>query len=143
MDASQNDSNGKAATIPQMKRWLRFSLRTMLLLITALCIWLGFQINAARRQKEAVAAILSVGGAVYYDYQYAPLAVGGPSYTLDQNRTPPGPQWLRQCIGDDYFRTVVNVIFDRPNNIAKGDLDQLAKLPRLRILVIRNCNVRD
>jgi len=48
-------------------RWFRFSLRTLLLLIAALCVWLGIQVNAARRQKDAVAAILNTGGAVHYD----------------------------------------------------------------------------
>src|SRR5262245_8259132 len=103
-----------------MKRWLRFSLRTMLVLITALCIWLGFQVNAARRQREAVTAILNAGGIVAYDYQVvsrrqrtslAPGISSWQDYSFDSGRATPGPKWLRQYIGDDYFRTAVGVRF--------------------------------
>src|SRR5262245_49243254 len=95
----------------QMKKWFRFSLRTMLVLIAALCIWLGFQVNAAHRQREAVAAILNAGGRVYYDYQLppVPLVAGDSKYKCDLRRTPPGPNWLRQSLGDDYFRTAIFV----------------------------------
>src|SRR5262245_37829735 len=145
----------RSATMPQMKKWLRFSLRTMLVLITALCIWLGVQVNVARRQREAVAAISRVGGTVYYDYQLVPVATGVTSLFevasqpsddgLDLSRTPPGADWLRKCLGDDFFRTAVVVWFpNNPNpNIAKGNLDQLARFPCLRSLQITDCNIRD
>src|SRR6476659_4651164 len=93
-------------------RWFRFSLRTLLLLITALCVWLGIQVNAARRQREAVAAILKAGGRVHYDYEIVPqpwppktLQTG--IYGIDPQAKLPGPAWLRQGIGDDSFRTAV------------------------------------
>ena len=38
------------------RRWLRFSLRSLLILITILCVWLGVKVNQARRQKEAFTA---------------------------------------------------------------------------------------
>src|SRR5262245_19997517 len=98
------------------RRWLRFSLRTMLLLITALCIWLGYQVNAARRQREALAAIARAGGTVYFD-----------------RRTP--PDWLHQFLGDD-SRTAIKAFFSHPKpNIAKSDLDQVANFPCLRYFV--------
>src|SRR5262245_47882876 len=129
-----------------MKRWLRFSLRTMLLLITVLCIWLGFQVNAARRQREAVAAILDAGGTVYYDYQVISRGVGLPRYGFDLSRTPPGPEWLRKYIGGDYFCTAIVVDLHRPN-IANGDLDQLGqqitKLTKLRILSLNGTGISD
>src|SRR5262245_2921580 len=121
-----------------MKRWLRFSLRTMLVLITALCIWLGFQVNAARRQREAVTVLRNAGAMIYFDYQVVPespttrLTLGGKS--IDPDQLPPGPGWLRRLIGDDYFRTVVAVYFDRENaSIKKADLDELAKLPHVSL----------
>ena len=54
------------------RRWFRFSLRMLLVVVTVLCVWLAIKVNAARRQKEAVAAILSAGGTVNYDYQLKP-----------------------------------------------------------------------
>ena len=58
------------------RRWFRFSLRMLLVVVTVLCVWLGFKVNAARRQKEAVEAILKAGGQVSYDYQLVPLKAG-------------------------------------------------------------------
>ncbi len=62
------------------RRWFRFGLRTLLIAITVLCIWLGFKVNAARRQHEVVQAILQAGGTVAYDYQL--LRVPGDSQRL-------------------------------------------------------------
>src|SRR5689334_19583107 len=113
-------------------KWLRFSLRTLLLLIAVLCVWLGIQVNAARRQREAVTAILKAGGTVYYDYQFVPLPrpLGSPrgwgsDKQFDKSQSPPGPAWLRQWVGDEYFRTVVLVNFyDAKPNFGR-DLEQL------------------
>src|SRR5262249_53009335 len=102
--------------------------------IAVLCVWLGIQVNAARRQKEAVATIQKAGGKVLYDYQVVPK--------IDLNATPPSPEWLRQCIGDDYFRTAVVAAFNRVT-ICKGDLDQLDKLPCLTELLVYECEIRD
>ena len=117
------------------RRWFTFGLRTLLLLITALCVWLGIQVNAARRQREAVVAIQKAGGMVIYDYQVVPPVVGQNEQTFpwDPRKAPPAPAWLRDQIGDDYFRTAEVVDFSRPKrSIAKADLDQLAKLPGLK-----------
>ena len=48
---------------------LRFRLRTLMLLVTLLSIWLGLVTARARRQQAAVDAIRKLGGTVYYDYQ--------------------------------------------------------------------------
>ena len=118
-------------------RWLRFSLRTLLLLIMALCVWLGIQVNAARRQKEAVAVIEKVGATVIYDYQVL-LPPAGATWlrrVVDHQQLPPGPTWLRQQIGDDYFRTVVSVFINLRLDRQKAALDELAKLPHVREFV--------
>jgi len=140
-------------------RWLRFSLHTLLLLITALCVWLGLQVNAARRQKEAVAAILNADGMVVYDYQVVPrgpmpAAMPGigsipagallPKTRVDQSQLPHGPAWLRQRFGDDYFRTVVAVYFNHPKaTIQKTDLDELVKLPHVKEFVLEGTRFHD
>jgi Leucine-rich repeat (LRR) protein len=79
-------------------RWLRFSLRTMMLLVTLLCVWLGVTSYRANKQKRAVER-LAGQGSVGYDYQTtAPFGAPRP--------LPPGPAWLRELIGSDYFVTV-------------------------------------
>ena len=47
------------------RRWLRFSLRTLLVLMTVLGValgWLGVQVNRVRKQRDAVAWVQQVGG---------------------------------------------------------------------------------
>src|ERR1051326_8272874 len=117
-------------------RWLRFSLRTLLLLVMALCVWLGIQVNAARRQREAVAVLEKAGATVIYDYQVA-MPPAGTAWLRrvvnpDRQQLPPGPAWLRQQIGDDYFRTVVSVFVNLKLDRQKAALNELAKLPHVR-----------
>ena len=39
------------------RRWFQFSLRTLLVLVTVLCVWLAMTAERARKQRKAVAAI--------------------------------------------------------------------------------------
>jgi hypothetical protein len=106
------------------RRWLRFSLRTLMIGITLFCLAAGNVSSKAMRQKRAVERLKALRAvAVYYDYQ------------LDDKLKPhpvepaaPGPNWLRSLIGVDYFATVsfvgVNVGTDEFLEAA-GDLSHL------------------
>jgi hypothetical protein len=89
------------------RRWLQFSLQTAFVVLTAFAIWLGVAVNRAREQREAVKAIETLGGVVFYDWQlpnpenYWELHEGGPH----------GPALLRRFIGDDFFQSVRAVRF--------------------------------
>jgi hypothetical protein len=48
------------------RRWAQLSLRTLLVIVTVLCVVLGMWIVPAERQRRAVAAIEAVGGSVEY-----------------------------------------------------------------------------
>ena len=54
-------------------RWrFQFSILSLLVLVVAVALpfsWLATEMKAARKQREAVAAIVKVGGGVSYDYQ--------------------------------------------------------------------------
>src|SRR5262245_20190172 len=114
------------------RRWLRFNLRTLLIMITLLCVWLAMQFNSARRQKEAVAAILKAGGSVAFDYQIASSSVESDFLVIDRDAAPRWPQWLRRVFGDDFFRTAIQVDFN--DATTEAVLEQLANLPDLRQL---------
>lgn len=43
------------------RRWLSYSLRTFLVLITLFGIWLGIKVEQARRQKRAVETLRTLG----------------------------------------------------------------------------------
>jgi hypothetical protein len=114
------------------RRWLRFSLRTFLLVVTALCVWLAFKVNAGRRQHEAVTAILNAGGTVMYDYQFSSPRTDEYSWIIrsEPNALPSGPAFLRKTLGDDCFRTAV-VVFWNKSDIPEPVFRQLENLPDL------------
>jgi hypothetical protein len=119
--------------------------RLFRLLTTALCVWLDIQVSAARRQREAVTAIVKAGGTVNYDYEFVPSAIPADvQRRLVHGRVTPGPVWLRNQIGDDYFRTVVRVCFNHPKaTIRKADLDELVKLPHVKDFVLEGTGFHD
>ncbi len=72
-------------------RWFQYSLRTLLLIMTAFAVWIGFKTDSARRQKRAVEAVRGMGGEFSYDYQAQPWASGtGTQY--DYTTEPPSPE---------------------------------------------------
>src|SRR5688572_1612308 len=96
------------------RRFWRFSLKTLLILLTLFCLWLGTLANSANRQRRAVQAIQRSGGEFNYDYQRIP----SPSGQRYSNRAePPGPKWLRRILGDHYFITPVALRIGRQTGI--------------------------
>lgn len=73
-------------------RYLRFSLLSLLLLVTAVGVFLGPIVNRVRHQSRIIEAVEKIGGKV--EYQWEPDA------------TSKRFGWLRQWLDDDYFRTV-------------------------------------
>jgi hypothetical protein len=125
---------------PPNRRWLRFSLRGMLLIVAIFGIWLGVKVNAARRQAAAVAAILKAGGKVTFDYQMVPAKSGKPGqFDFDADAKPPTPPLLRTLFGEDFFRNVVGASLS--GKINEDDLDCLASLPRLVSLELNEVRV--
>ncbi len=87
------------------RRWFRYSLRTLLLVIVAVSVGLGWftaRMKNAQRQQAAVATIVSLSGLVVFDDQPDDLTVA-PTVS-------PVPGWLRRLLGDDFFRTAVHVV---------------------------------
>jgi hypothetical protein len=115
-------------SLPVRCRWRRFSLRTFLLVVTALCIWLGVKVNQARRQKEAVEALLESGANVRYMHQRDDT---NPT-EFDSSKDLGVPAWLRKLGGDDFFQTVALV--QLAEMVTDQDLAHLAALPHLECL---------
>jgi hypothetical protein len=119
-------------TLIPSRWWLRFSLRTALLVVTLLCVWLAVESTRARRQKRAIATLQQLGGRIGFDYQL------DRHHELTRKKQPAAPSWLRAAIGDDYFRRVVIVNFDEGSDPADDDLAILRDLPDLRELTLMN-----
>jgi len=128
--------------ILRKRRWFQFRLRTVFLVLTAACVWLGLQIDAAHRQKKAVARIVQVGGTVAYDYEIVPGPLGVPGGDIDKTLEPLAPSWLRGLMGEDLFRSAAVSGFDG-KTITNFDLEQLGKLPQLISVGLSNVKIAD
>ena len=117
-------------------RRLRYSLRTMLVVVLVLSVWLGWMANRAAKQRRAVDEIRELGGQVYYDYERdendAEIRIPRP--------VPPGPAWLRKLVGTDWLADVIVV---RLRDVTDKELALLEDLPGLKRLFIRGRNVTD
>lgn len=146
---------------PRKRRWLQFSLRTLLILVLLASIgmsWFAVRMRQAKRQREAVETIRAVRGTVWYGNDPKSLVpVWGTVWYVDDpkivvpvwmtsTRTPskevPGPAWLRRWIGDDYFRYVVQVDLNYipgkqlDNRDLESLVPHLANLPALETVCL-------
>ena len=96
------------AALKPRRRWLQFSLRTLFVLLTVLCVfcaWLKVTVERARKQREAVSALKTAGAIVHYDFDYDRFGK-----RIAQPKAP-GPAWARKFLGDDFFASVFRVYF--------------------------------
>ena len=70
------------------RRWLRFSLRTMFLLLTVLSVWLGWNLNRVRQRER----LLSLAGV--YKFDGGPLSRGLKNARATAPRVPVVWSWL-------------------------------------------------
>lgn len=102
----------KPSTPPQVRsrwRFLRITLRTLMLLVTILGVWLGWYMNRVHQQRKAVAAIVDLGGKVTYSSILPEDNYGGWGPPLGASYETPVPLWLIKLMGRDYFTRVVGV----------------------------------
>ena len=70
------------------RRWLQFSLRSVLIAMTASCLWFGWKVERARNRGRAIDAIVSEGGYVYYEGGSRFLMPGAAHFWLDLENVP-------------------------------------------------------
>jgi hypothetical protein len=83
--------------------------------------WFTARLRKAQRQREAVRTIVSLSGLVVFDDQPDDLAAAP--------TTSPVPRWLRNLLGDDFFRTAVHVVA-----FNDASMEAVRELPELRRL---------
>lgn len=118
-----------------VRRWLRYTLRSSLLIATVLCVVLGYKVNQVSRQRNAVRTLLKERAIVVFDYQF------------QSSQSPPGPTWLSSLLGPDFFAHVEMVSFLVPmmggptsDNINDDLLRQFRALPQLKQVILQDCH---
>jgi hypothetical protein len=107
----------------------RVNVRILMLLIVLCGLALGVVVNRANTQRRAVAAVVGSGGSVAYDDQFEN------GYPVN-NRRPRGPEWLRNLIGDHYFRNVTSAYFgSTAGRVSAADLEAIEGLDHLEQLI--------
>ncbi len=106
------------------RRFLRFSVRGLILLALVIGAGLGWIVRSARIQREAVAAITASGGSVKYDWQEN-------EQTLVAAGKPWAPEWLVDLVGVDYFGHVTTVLLEEQSDATFAQVGHLAGLQLL------------
>ncbi|PHS12117.1 MAG: hypothetical protein COA78_08735 [Blastopirellula sp.] len=105
---------------------LRFSMRTLFILVTLLCVLLvplSVKLYQAQQQRLAVEWVRANGDFVLYDYQDGILSSNAPTDYL----------WLRSILGDDFFDAVTGVFIINPTIT---DISQLTHLQSLEKVIL-------
>ncbi len=79
-------------TEKRKRRWLQFSLVSLLLVMTVLGLSLGLWTDRAQRQQQAAEVFRQKGWQIHYHHEKE--SPGKP--------VPPGPAWVREWLGIDY-----------------------------------------
>ena len=89
------------------RRWLRFSVRTLFVLMLLVSVPLAWKANRVQSQRQAVWEIRNAGGTIRYSYQRSHEMN---AFDNDvKGAVAPGPAWIRSVVGDDFFADVVSV----------------------------------
>ena len=84
------------------RRWLRLSVRGLIVLVSVIGCWLGWVVRSARIRRNAIAAIYKGGGHIYYNWET--------DYIGNMSEAKPWwPKWLDSLLGPDYFGHVAQV----------------------------------
>ena len=112
---------------PRYKRhWYQYSLRSLLLLTTVVCVgmsWFTVKLRQAREQRETVELIERAGGEVLYDWEVNSLG------ERVRHGEEPAQSWPRRILGNDFFDSAVSVFV-----WSDADLEHAKRLPGLRFV---------
>jgi hypothetical protein len=117
------------------QRYLRFSVRVLIVLVLVMGAGLGWVVRSARIQREAVQAITRAGGWVKYEWEWT---VGNAGRGLPTNDVPGGkpwaPQWLVDLIGVDFFSHATNAsLGEKGTDALLVQVGRLSRLQRLNV----------
>ena len=111
------------------RRWFRFTLRLLLLLVAVLAIPMAWKVNRVQNQRRVLATLTPFGAEVIWSYQHLGAVA------------PLGPQWLRRLLGDDFFADVHHINIDNAG-VTDDVVAEIAALSNLKSLYVGSdaCN---
>jgi hypothetical protein len=118
---------------PQPRPWwrlprIRLSVRALMLLILVFGCWLGWYMHRVQVQRDAVAAVMSAGGSVAYDWEWGRAN----SDIMRTTGRPRAPRWLADRVGIDYIANVILVdLTARRSDLNQAGDETLARVRRL------------
>jgi Leucine-rich repeat (LRR) protein len=116
------------------RRYLRFSVRGLIVLVLLIGAGLAWLVRSARIQRDAVAVIERAGGNVAYAMPLGPRR-------FTHGFEPRWTKWIANRLGVDTFCRVRSVRFSgRPSN---AKMDYVGRLSSLEELLLTNANVTD
>jgi hypothetical protein len=119
-----------------LRRRFQFSFRSLLVFLVVLSVplgWFAWEMQKARRQREAVAAIVKAGGWVRY-YEFVEF---DPMWKSEATQ-PLRPAWLRKLLGEDFLNDALSVACVRDDDVKrlKGNMN-------VRVLILTGNRVTD
>ncbi len=118
------------------RRFLRFSVRGLIVLVLFVGAGLGWLVGQAHIQRDAVAAIRKAGGSVFYNWE---VYHGKPT----PGGRPWAPSWLVDLIGVDFFGHVTDAYWYGPLSPADTALAEVGRLNQLEGLSLAGATVND
>jgi len=127
-------------TAKPRRRWLQFSLGTLLLFVAALCVLLAVRSNRQNNRRVAIAKIESLGGEIEYlsawidkkGMYVAGIKVDVPRLSL----------WAR-ILGDNPATCIVAIYFRPEWKLTDADLVYVLSFSEMRILVMGSNQITD
>lgn len=113
----------------RQRHW-RTRLRWPVVIVAGIAILAGFQVQLLQNQRAVLAEIAKLDAQVVYDHE----ARGQTS--------PPGPRWLRQVLGDDFFDDVAGISIAR-EGVTDETVAAIATLPHLKSLLLNSDGISD
>jgi hypothetical protein len=118
------------------RRFLRFSVWGLIVLLLVLGAGVGWIVRQARIQRDAVVAIMKAGGSVKYDWEWSngKNILGG---------KPWAPLRFVNLIGVDYFGHVTAVEFSAYPGATDATLKKVGRLTRVQALYANSPSLSD
>jgi len=85
------------------RRWFRFSRRTLFVLVTVFCVWLGNQVSSDHQRKQLLSRLDS---AVHGFPTYKTVNKNDQPFVLNGDFATPAelqPSWIRRAFGDQFI----------------------------------------